>query len=233
MATREAQCSDPLTAEGARRRAQVAELREGLAQLCSSGITQLTLDGEQVPLEQLPRGRFTPAQREILRLVVEQREISPKEAGLIVHAYRDPPCARCTQGRCGFASSDGSDALKRLAKRGLVCRGAAGIWRPAAPAQSRPHELDQLGGTAAAPPAIARSPRGSARCGPKGARVGDIVVAERSRWVVQDVDLERREAVCRLLAGSHAVRRFRARRIEAIERAAGARTSDGGKAIPA
>jgi hypothetical protein len=55
--------------------------------------------------------------------------------------------------------------------------------------------------------------------GPKGARVGDVVIAERTRWVVIDLDGDRREAVCELLQGSHALRRFRARRIERVERA--------------
>jgi len=55
--------------------------------------------------------------------------------------------------------------------------------------------------------------------GPKGVRVGDVVLAEGYRWQVIDLDLERREAVCELLAGSHSLRRFRARRIEHVERA--------------
>jgi hypothetical protein len=55
--------------------------------------------------------------------------------------------------------------------------------------------------------------------GPKGARVGDIIVADRSRWRVQDIDLERREVICKLLAGAHTLRRFRARAIERLERA--------------
>ena len=50
--------------------------------------------------------------------------------------------------------------------------------------------------------------------GPKGARVGDVVIADRSRWEVLSIDPGRREAVCVLLAGSHAIRRFRARAIE-------------------
>ena len=55
--------------------------------------------------------------------------------------------------------------------------------------------------------------------GPKGARVGDVVLAEGYRWRVQALDPERSEAVCQLLGGSHALRRFRARRIERVERA--------------
>jgi hypothetical protein len=54
--------------------------------------------------------------------------------------------------------------------------------------------------------------------GPKGARVGDIVVAEGSRWSVEALDPDRREAVCRLIGGSEALRRFRARRILKVEK---------------
>lgn len=59
---------------------------------------------------------------------------------------------------------------------------------------------------------------GRRRRGPKGARVGDVIVAERSRWRVEALDLERREAVCELLGGSRALRRFRARQILKVER---------------
>jgi hypothetical protein len=59
---------------------------------------------------------------------------------------------------------------------------------------------------------------GAARRGPRGAKVGDVVVAEGSRWVVEGLDLDRREAICRLIGGSRAHRRFRARRILKVER---------------
>jgi hypothetical protein len=52
--------------------------------------------------------------------------------------------------------------------------------------------------------------------GPKGARVGDLILAERSIWRVEGIDVERREAIARLTGGSHALRRFRARRIERV-----------------
>jgi len=71
------------------------------------------------------------------------------------------------------------------------------------------------------------------RCGPKGARVGDVVIAERSRWEVIALDPAHREAVCRLIAGSHALRRFRARRIEGIERAPRRRRARTAEAAPA
>jgi hypothetical protein len=61
--------------------------------------------------------------------------------------------------------------------------------------------------------AATRAPRG-----PRGARVGDIVTAERSRWIVEALDRDRREAVCRLLGGSRCYHRFRARQIEKVER---------------
>jgi hypothetical protein len=54
--------------------------------------------------------------------------------------------------------------------------------------------------------------------GPRGARVGDVVIAEGSRWRVEALDLERREAICRLIGGSRAQRRFRARRILKVVR---------------
>jgi hypothetical protein len=52
--------------------------------------------------------------------------------------------------------------------------------------------------------------------GPKGARVGDLVLAERSWWLVLAIDRDRREAICRLQGGSRSVRRFGARRIERV-----------------
>lgn len=56
--------------------------------------------------------------------------------------------------------------------------------------------------------------------GPKGARIGDVVIAERSRWRVESLDPERREATCRLISGSRVYRRFRARQIATVERGA-------------
>jgi hypothetical protein len=74
--------------------------------------------------------------------------------------------------------------------------------------------MSTTGGATTAPTSPA-----PARRGPKGARVGDIVLAERSRWRVQELDPERRQAVCLLLAGSRVLRRVRARQIEDVERA--------------
>ena len=60
---------------------------------------------------------------------------------------------------------------------------------------------------------LERPPRG-----PRGAGVGDVVIAEGSRWKVEELDLERREAICRLLSGSRVLHRFRARAILKVER---------------
>jgi hypothetical protein len=46
---------------------------------------------------------------------------------------------------------------------------------------------------------------------------GSPRLGDGSRWLVESVDLERREATCRLLGGG-AYRRFRARAIREVER---------------
>jgi hypothetical protein len=54
--------------------------------------------------------------------------------------------------------------------------------------------------------------------GPKGVLVGEIILAGGRRWRVERLDPTRREAICSGLIGSRALRRFRARQIEAVER---------------
>jgi len=99
----------------------------------SIAAAQLTVDGGETPLAELHSPAWlTPAQRAILHQAREQTRISATEAGSIVHAHRSPPCPRCARGTCGFTSSDGTDALKRLRKRGLVRRVRAGVWEPTA-----------------------------------------------------------------------------------------------------
>jgi hypothetical protein len=175
----------------------------------TSGL-QLTLDGRAELLVRTP-GRIAPltaAQLVILRALADRETIRSTEAGRIVHAHRDPPCDRCRRGCCGFTSTDGSDALKRLAKRGLVRRIAAGLWTTTREAPTPASEVGSARVDAAAP----------RERGPKGAGIGDIVLAEGSRWRVEGLDLQRREAICRLLGGSRAQRRFRARRILKVQR---------------
>lgn len=98
-------------------------------------MSQLTLDGVEVEHTTVTRARqpLTGAQREILRWLRANGKIRAFEAGTIVHAHREPPCRSRTQGGgitacCEHASSDGVDALKRLANRGLVRRVARGLY---------------------------------------------------------------------------------------------------------
>lgn len=170
----------------------------------ASGL-QLTIDGREELAEHAAssQGPFTAAQIEILRLLADRQTIRSIDAGRIVHAHREPPCARCERGCCGFTSVDGSAALKRLQERGLVRRVAAGLWSSQA-------ELDPE-------PARGADIRRGIR-GPKGARVGDVVIVERSRWRVLTIDPERRDALCQLIGGSQVLRHFRARNIAKVER---------------
>jgi hypothetical protein len=113
----------------------------------SEGPPQLNLDGGEVPSAQARASSsssvaLSTAQQGILEVVRRQGFIRPVEAGVIVHRLRDPrsACARkatqpsATGDRykggglscCAFASTDGSAALKRLAKRGMVKREANG-----------------------------------------------------------------------------------------------------------
>lgn len=88
---------------------------------------QLTLDGREVVV---PRLRpLTDRQRELLRFIRERGVVRPIEVGQIMHAGRPNRCHRCDHlGSCPYVSSDGSDALRRLALRGLVARRARGQW---------------------------------------------------------------------------------------------------------
>jgi hypothetical protein len=112
------------------------------------GPPQLQLGGGEVPTEQAQRsssaGRgaaLSYAQRAILRKIEDQGSIRPVEAGVIVHAHRGTGC--CGFGAaadrykgggkacCGYASSDGSAALKRLRERGLVQQRQDRSWEAA------------------------------------------------------------------------------------------------------
>ena len=73
------------------------------------------------------------------------------------------------------------------------------------------------------PTAEADASRAATQRGPRGVRIGDVLVAEGSRWRVEGLDLGRREAICRLVGESGALRRFRARRILQVERASASR----------
>jgi hypothetical protein len=77
--------------------------------------------------------------------------------------------------------------------------------------------------TAAAAPAASQGVGAKRRSGKPAARrrrrpvgIGDIVEAERSEWLILDVDLDRRIFLCRLLRGSRVLRRFRASRVRLL-----------------
>jgi hypothetical protein len=103
---------------------------------------QLTIDGRVVPHPAAPGpAPLSSAQKAILRQLGEQGYIRSVEAGLIVHECRSqylhavdigPDVADAYLRVCRqYASSDGNDALKRLANRGLVRRVAPGRWEQA------------------------------------------------------------------------------------------------------
>lgn len=101
---------------------------------------QLTLDGREVPaFGDEPTRRDAPMtdrQLAILDHLREHGSITPTEAGLIMHNATSSGCCRhgrqlpSGDGCCVFCSTDGSQAMKRLARRGLVYRPMVGVWEP-------------------------------------------------------------------------------------------------------
>ncbi len=122
------------------------------------------------------------------------REDPPDPATLVVQTRRSSADALAARLRAArrHAQMASPHTPEGAARRAAVARLEAELECPKAPTSTR---------------------------GPKGAQPGDIVRAERSSWEVLEIDPDRREAICRLLGGSHAVRRFRARRIEQVVRA--------------
>ena len=87
---------------------------------------QLSIDGTEVPVVDIPRGpRLSPAQAEVMKVLRRNGSIRPVEAGLILYSVVD-----YDEGdrRAQYASSDGSELLRRLARRGLVHRESRGRW---------------------------------------------------------------------------------------------------------
>lgn len=85
--------------------------------------TQLGLDGaETVHPVRHPRP-LTDRQREVVAYMHMVGVVRPREIGILMHAGRP------TFTDMRHASSDGVDALKRLARRGLVERVARGKWQ--------------------------------------------------------------------------------------------------------
>jgi hypothetical protein len=98
-------------------------------------MSQLGLDGTETMLP-LRLGRpLTERQRELVAYMRAHGVVSPTELGVLMHQGRETPCVvlldfrRMPVGCCEHASSDGGDALRRLARRGLVERIARGRWQ--------------------------------------------------------------------------------------------------------
>ncbi|HZV74643.1 MAG TPA: hypothetical protein VFF79_13070 [Conexibacter sp.] len=98
---------------------------------------QLAIDGSEVPMARVRPARVTPAQREILRALRMLGELRSWQAGRILHAHREHGCRQQESAShrggaetcCGYCSSDGGAAMKRLARRGVVERVERGRWR--------------------------------------------------------------------------------------------------------
>jgi hypothetical protein len=97
--------------------------------------TQLGLDGVETPYPPRTPRRLSDRQRELVAYIGERELVTPTEVGVLMHQGRERRCVvlldfrRGRVGCCRFASSDGCDALRRLAKRGLVERVSRGKWR--------------------------------------------------------------------------------------------------------
>lgn len=89
-------------------------------------MSQLNFDGDLVPVVNVPRrahrAPLSSGQREILERVRSEGSIRSVEAGVILAAGRS--------WKLRYAATDGSEAMKRLAARGLVQRdpAKAGRW---------------------------------------------------------------------------------------------------------
>lgn len=98
------------------------------------GAMQLTIEGREVP-HPVPRPNraqnppLTEFQRAILAVIQDEGFVTSTRAGVILHKLRGscgfgqkPHPGPDAEACCGYASSDGSDACKRLAKRGYLYR---------------------------------------------------------------------------------------------------------------
>jgi hypothetical protein len=97
--------------------------------------TQLGLDGSETPHPVRAPHALTDRQRALLVYIRAHESVRPLEVGVFMHQGRPEPCVvlldfrRMRVGCCRYASSDGVDALIRLARRGLVVRVRRGVWQ--------------------------------------------------------------------------------------------------------
>lgn len=93
---------------------------------------QLGLDGTEVVHPVRRQRRLTDAQRQVIRFMRHHGDVRPVEIGRVMHVQRGRHAIGTSliEGACcQYASSDGADALRRLADRGLVYRVRRGCWR--------------------------------------------------------------------------------------------------------
>lgn len=105
---------------------------EHLRSFDQTALRQLALDGTEVPVEESTRQvratpGLSPAQRDVMRVLQRNGHIRPVEAGLILYAHMERTQADADR-RSRYASADGSDMLRRMAKRGLVHWVSRGRW---------------------------------------------------------------------------------------------------------
>jgi hypothetical protein len=87
-------------------------------------MNQLGFDGSETPHPVRHKSaRLTDRQREVIAYMRAQGIVAPREIGVLMHAGRTS-----IAGKLHYASSDGYDALRRLERRGLVCRLQRGAW---------------------------------------------------------------------------------------------------------
>lgn len=89
---------------------------------------------------------------DVMRHLRRVGHIRPVEAGLILYAHTEPSEAAVDR-RARYASSDGSEMLRRMAKRGLVRWVSRGRWEagPGEPPAPRRSEMMSASGGFAVP----------------------------------------------------------------------------------
>lgn len=101
---------------------------------------QLNLDGQVVHTEDLALGR---AQRAVMEAWREHPDLTPDEAGAVIHAQRGN---HTRDERCEWCGTDGAAILASLTRRGLLDGGA--VSQSAAPPSSGPASSSSSGLTA-------------------------------------------------------------------------------------
>ena len=89
-------------------------------------MSQLGLDGAETPYPTTRPRPLSARQRELVAYMRQHGDVRPIDVGALMRNGRETPVRR---GGERHVSSDGVDALRRLARRGLVERVERGRWR--------------------------------------------------------------------------------------------------------